>query len=286
LVAKTLRVAIISNLNLPGESSINLEDHLEWIAKAHAKGAQLILFPELSLSGYTFEPIARDTALTLDSRECLSLLEIAVRLNIYIAFGMALRKNENIFISHVLAAPYGLEGHYEKVHLAYSHSEEGTVYSQGSEFRIFNVDGIKVGIMICFDGRFPVSALCLGHLGAEVILHPHANYTGEFGLDPVDWTEKKLAYLSKAAYDNCVYSLMCNSVGSMTSRSGNKYAFCGGALAIGPDGKSVVKSSERKMHSHMLVCDLDIDRVRELRSDKNAYFTMRRPEIYIKALSK
>lgn len=282
---KTLRIALISNKNIPGDPIRNMEDHLEWIKKAHAEGARLILFPELSLSGYSFENSVRDSALTLDSRECRTLVEKATDLNLYVAFGLALFKNSKTYISHVLAGPDGIVGTFEKVHLAYRHNEEGNVYSPGSTFRVFNVDGVKIGIMICFDGRFPASALCLAHLGAEVVLHPHANYTGEFGRDPVDWSEKKLIYLGPAAYDNCIYSLMCNSVGSVTSSSGSKYAFCGGALAIGPDGKPVVKSLKRDQKPHMLLCDLDIAGLRELRSDPLTYFTMRRPEIYIKALS-
>ena len=42
MAAKTLRVAIVSNQNFPGEPARNLEDHLKWIAKAHAQGAHLI----------------------------------------------------------------------------------------------------------------------------------------------------------------------------------------------------------------------------------------------------
>lgn len=82
-------------------------------------------------------------------------------------------------------------GHYEKVHIAYNRMEEGEVYSQGEGFRTLNIC-----VMICFDGRFPASALCLSHMGAEVILHPHANYSHvDFGMDPIDWTEKNLPIL-------------------------------------------------------------------------------------------
>jgi predicted amidohydrolase len=285
LTANTLRVAIISNRNFPGDLVRNLADHLVWMAKAKAEGARLILFPELSLCGYSFEPIVKDSALSLSSRECLAISERAASLNIYVAFGLALATDNKIYISHVLTGPNGIEGHYEKVHLAYSHSEEGLVFSPGSEFRVFNVDGISVGIMICFDGRFPASLLCLSHIGAEIVLHPHANYTGELGRDPVDWSEKKLYYLGPAAYDNCVYSLMGNSIGSVTSQSGKIYEFCGGGMVIGPDGKSVVRSLKRTKRPFMLVCDLDIEWLRKLRSDPLTYFTLRRPKIYIKALS-
>ena len=285
MTAKAVRIAIISNKNFPGYLDRNLSDHLTWIEKASAASARLVLFPELSLCGYTFESIIKDSVLTLTSRECLIISEKAASLNIYVAFGLSLAITNRIYISHVITGPNGIVGHYEKVHIAYIHSEEGDIFSPGSEFRVFNIDGVKIGLMICFDGRFPASLFCLSHLGAEVVLHPHANYTGELGKDPFDWSEKKLWYLGSASYDNCVYMLMCNSIGTVTSRSGNTYEFCGGGLAIGPDGKSIVRSNKGINHPHMLICELDIEKLRNLRSNPSTYFNMRRPNIYIQALS-
>ena len=260
-------------------------DHLQWMEKAKLAGARLVLFPELSLTGYSCESYVPETALRFDSEECGAVVRKANQIDIYCSFGMALNKDGKVFISHVLAGPAGMMGHYEKVHLAFPHRNEGTVYSPGDFFGVFDVDGICVGINICMDGRFPGSSMSLSHLGAEIILHPHGNYSGDLCRNPRDWTRKKHAYLGPRAIDTCTYSLICNSVGRLRSRSGKVFDFCGGALVIAPGGEVAARSSTRLKRAHMVVCDLDIEGLRKRRKERDTFRSMWRPEVYMKALS-
>ena len=71
---------------------------------------------------------------------------------------------------------------------------------------VLDVDGVRVGINICYDGRHPGSSLAAAHLGAEVILHPHGNHAGGLGLNPRDWTNKKRSYLGPRAVDTSTYA--------------------------------------------------------------------------------
>lgn len=280
-----MRVAVVSNSNLPGFPEKNTSNHLQWVEKARQRGARLVLFPELSLTGYTFEKFILYTALDFDSDECKVLVDAASRSDVYIAFGMALRRRGKVFISHVLAGPEGIIGHYEKVHLAYPSFDEGTTYSPGDAFKVLDVEGVNVGINICMDGRFPASSLILSQMGAEIILHPHGNYVGDLGRNPVSWTKRKYLYLGPRAFDTCTYSLICNSVGRLQSRSGAIFNFSGGALVIGPRGEIVAQSTCRRKRSHMVVCDLDIEELRKLRADEHTYRSMWRPDVYLKTFS-
>lgn len=277
-----MRVAVVSNRNRPGFPDDNLRDHLAWIAKAAAAGARLVLFPELSLCGYTTSAFVRDLGLTLTSPPVRAVTSAAREHDLTVAFGMALRQRRRLYISHVLTGPQGLVGHYEKVHLAGPVDGEGRHFTAGEGFRVFDVDGVCVGVQICFDGRHPGSSLALAHLGAEVILHPHGNYVGDLGTDPVSWTGKKRDYLAARAMDTCTYALIGNSVGNVTDSDGVRWRFGGGATVLGPDGRFVARSPSTARRPHMVVADLDIDGLRARR--RNSRFAQRREDAYVAAL--
>lgn len=176
-----MRVAVVSNRNLPGSPDSNLRDHLGWIDRASRQNVRLVLFPELSLPGFSTRPFMRRVSETLQGVHCQALLGEAKARRLYVAFGLALRRGKQLFISHVLAGPRGLVGHYEKVHLAGGAQGEGCVFQPGAQFKVFPVDDAKVGINICYDGRHPGSSLAVAHLGAEIILHPMATPSGSSG---------------------------------------------------------------------------------------------------------
>lgn len=277
-----MRVAVISNRNRPGFADENLADHLNWIGRAAAAGARLVLFPELSLCGYSTQPFMRQMQMGLDDARCRALHDAARTHDLYVAFGMALRQRRKLYISHVVTGPTGLVGHYEKVHLAGPVHGEGKVFSPGSGFRVFPVDDVCVGINICYDGRHPGASLATAHLGAEVILHPHGNFVGGLGNDPREWTAKKRAYLGARAVDTCTYSMICNSVGNVRDRDGTCWRYGGGALVLGPDGDFVARSPDARRRAHMVVTDLDIDALRHRRN--TSAFAERRNDIYVQAL--
>ncbi len=279
-----MRVAVVSNRNAPGDVPRNAADHVAWIRRAAEKGAELVLLPELSLSGYSCKPFMRGLGMTLKSKWPGVVMAAARRHGVFVAFGLPLRSGGRLYISHVLAGPDGLVGHYEKVHLAGRIHGEVTVFTPGRRFRVFQVAGARVGINICADGRHPGSSLCLAHLGAELILHPHGNFVGVLGRNPRDWTSKKRAYLGPRAVDTCTCSLICNSVGSVRDKEGGVVHFSGGALILGPDGRFLARSPMTDRRPHMVLADLDIQRLRDLRAA--SIFAGRRVEAYLDALSR
>ena len=109
-----MRVAVVSNRNRPGYPEMNLKDHLAWIGKAARTDARLILFPELSLSGYTSESFVREMGMTLNSTRCTTLARAARKNDLFVAFGLPLSYRKRLYISHALVGPEGLVGHYEK----------------------------------------------------------------------------------------------------------------------------------------------------------------------------
>ncbi len=279
-----MRVAVVSSRNVPGDLDRNLADHLRWVRRAARRGAGLVLFPELSLSGYSAGAFMRDIALRLSDRRVRRLAAAAKELGLFVAFGLPLRLGRGVYLAHALVGPGGLVGHYEKVHLARPGRGEGLVFSPGRRFRVFDVEGVCVGVNICMDGRFPGSSLCAAHLGAELLLHPHGNVVGRLGVNPRDWTSRKRAYLGPRAVDACVYSLICNSTGDVREPGGRRVRFSGGALVLGPDGRFVARSATAARRPHMIVADLDIARLRRMRAE--GYVLETRPEVYVDALAR
>jgi len=281
-----MRVAVVSNRNVPGRPAGNAADHVAWIAKAARAGAELVLFPELSLSGYSSAPFMRRLGMDLSDRHPARVAAAARRFGLHVAFGLPLRRGRRLYICHALAGPDGWVGHYEKVHLAGGPGPpgEGATFNPGRGFRVFDVRGVTVGINICADGRHPGSSLCLAHLGAEVILHPHGNTVGRLGVNPRHWTDRKRAYLGARAIDTCTYMLICNSVGSPRDRAGRRVDFSGGALILDADGRFVARSTTTARRAHMIVADLDIGALRARRAAST--FAQRRPKVYVAALSR
>jgi predicted amidohydrolase len=279
-----MRVAAVTNRNVPGFPDENLLDHLAWIKKAARENVRLLLFPELSLSGYSHAPFMPGIAMGLENKRIKRIAAAAREHGMFISFGFPLRKGKKIYISQALAGPRGILGHYEKVHLAGERIGEGEIFSPGDTFRVFKVDGVGVGINICFDGRHPAPSACLSHLGAEIILHPHGNGRGRLGVNPADWVAKKRAYLGARAVDTCTYTLICNSIGDVRDKSGAKVSYSGGALILGPEGEFINRSKSTARRPHMVLADLDIEALRKLRSTKGLVQSAR--AAYLKAFSK
>lgn len=104
----------------------------------------------------------------------------------------------NVYNSAYILDRNGQEiGRYRKCHLTYG---EQLKLARGTEFKVFDLDFGKVGIMICFDNYFPESARVLGVLGAELVLYPLYGDT----LNP-QWETK----LRARAMDNCMYIASC-----------------------------------------------------------------------------
>jgi predicted amidohydrolase len=135
-----MRIAVISNRNRPGYLDENLEDHLVWIDRAASAGASMVLFPELSLSGYSYQPFIAEMGIKLDDWRCKEIESKARSEEVNVAYGLPLVSRNKLYISHVLTGPKGLIGHYEKVHLA------GPVYGEGRGFQTWQVvQGIRSG---------------------------------------------------------------------------------------------------------------------------------------------
>lgn len=146
-----LRVAIAQTNPRLGDLSHNLSDHLERIEEATAEGADLIVFPELSLTGYFLKDQVFEVALGTDASELEPLLEASQRASVVAGF-VEHSPEGRLYNSLGLFEDGALRGVHRKVHLvSYGMFDEGRDFAAGESFDAFGSKHAKLGPLLCED---------------------------------------------------------------------------------------------------------------------------------------
>lgn len=136
--------------------------------------ADLIVLPELANSGYLYES---NESIRPSSEPCngsgiflRSLMDIADQTKGIIISGYAERDGNQLFNSAAAVSSDSVIANYRKIHL---YADEKSLFLPGdSGFKVFTWQGIKIGMLICFDWIFPEAARTLALQGAQIIAHP------------------------------------------------------------------------------------------------------------------
>ncbi|WP_158294522.1 carbon-nitrogen hydrolase family protein [Halomonas urmiana] len=176
----------------------------------------LIVLPELAAQEYSDDAFDCLEALDddLGGPVVEAFAELARELGTSIAFGMARRATGCRHISQVLVGPDGrLTGVYDKLHCAqFGASGEAAHFSPGEHLLVTEIAGWRIGVVICYDLRFPALARRLAAEGVELILHPVA-FTRDFSF--ASWH----AFVTTRAMENQLYWLSLNRAGAEWGRS-------------------------------------------------------------------
>ena len=219
----------------------NLERAIEILRNI---SADIAVFPELFLSGYTFvdEAQARTCAFPFEDGPQLSpLLRISREKSMAICGGYAEIDGRDRYNSAFFIADGRLVSNYRKVHLF---NREKLYFKPGDKgFEVFEYQGTTMGMMICFDWLFPEAARSLALKGAQVILHP-ANLV--------------LPYCQQAmfarALENRTFIVTVNRVGTETAGEESN-TFTGQSQIVSPKGEYLVQLN--KDQEQVEVMDID-----------------------------
>jgi predicted amidohydrolase len=206
--------------------------NLEMIGRLlQGRSADLVVLPELCTSGYTFADRAELRALAEEVPSgpgVRELIRLSAASGMTICAGLAERSGKRLFNSAVLVGPNGLVGLYRKIHLF---DRENTLFDPGDlGFPIFECAGIRVGMMICFDWRYPESARTLALKGADLIAHP-ANLVMPHCQDA----------MRIRCLENHVLAATANRIGT-ENRAGFAYSFTGRSQITGFFGEPLVRA--------------------------------------------
>jgi predicted amidohydrolase len=218
--------------------------------------ADLIVFPELFLSGYTLSDID-ELAVHLDGPELKMVADMARESSTALIFGAPERVSGGITNSAFCVDEQGtIAAVYRKAQL-YG-GEESEAFIAGNELLIVELCGLKMGLMICFDIEFPEVARSLARAGAEMLVTISANME-PFGNDHA-------VFISARALENGLPHVYVNQVGPV-----EKLTFVGGSTVVSPDGEiyAQASSSEEEILSVRLLLvksNLREDYLSQLRS--------------------
>ena len=266
---KDIRIAAVIFNSGINQVNHNLDRMLPWIQKAKKKGANLICFPELNVTGYSTKPEIRDCAESIPGPISECIRQMADENQIVILAGMV-EKDENgrLFASHMVVTPEAISGVYRKIHIA---PPERDIFSPGDSIPLFEVDGVKLGIQLCYDAHFPELSTRMAVEGADIIFMPHASPRGT----PIEKFNSWMRHLTARAYDNSVFIVACNQGGE----NQNGLDFPGLAMVVGPSGKILEKNTTGC--ESMLMADLKSNDLAAVRGHRMRYFLPnRRPNLY------
>jgi deaminated glutathione amidase len=172
-----MRVAMCQVVSGPDPKE-NLELVADGVRSAAESGAVLAVFPEATMAcfGVKLGPLAEP----LDGPWATEVRKLADEAGIAVVAGMFVPASDGRVHNTLLVTGRGLDTHYDKIHLfdAFGFAESNTV-APGSAPLVVSVDGVGVGLTVCYDIRFPGLYTTLADRGASVILTPASWGAGE-----------------------------------------------------------------------------------------------------------
>ena len=255
----TLRIGLAQIDPQLGEVEANLEKHLVWIERARGEGVELLLFPELSLSGYRLLHLTPRVAIQPRSSPVLARLAAAAPEMSVVVGGVEEDDRGCLFNSAFLLSAGVLAHTHRKLYLpTYGIFQEGRFFSQGDRLGLPRVGGHPFGILICEDFWHSDPAERLARAGAKLIALVSAS-PGRIGPDEMPPSQESWESLTRAsALLNTCWILYCGRVGW---EEGTFYT--GGSHVVRPGGELMVRAPY--LDEHLLVADLDLREVDRLR---------------------
>jgi predicted amidohydrolase len=245
-----------------GEVKANLEKHLALADEAHAAGADLVIFPELSLTGYVLQDLASAVA----CRPCADdpifhpLLEASHHLDLLVGFVDEDRRHR-FFISAAYLSQGEVVHVHHKVYLpTYGLFDEGRFFAWGDAVRAFDTRFGRVGVLICEDFWHASPPYLLWLDGADLFLFtsasPGRGLRNEPQLESARWVE----------HINRAYASLFTSFVAHVNRVGYEDGlnFWGGSTVFDPDGELLVKAPYHQ--EALTLAELDLNQLHRTRA--------------------
>jgi len=247
----TIRVAAVQMEPMLGQVGRNLRRIIAGLEHAANEGAKLTVFPECALSGYGFE--SREDgyahAVEVEGPEVAAIAEVAGATGCGCVFGLLEKDGRKLYNACAVVGPRGVVGTYRKIHLPYlgidAHVDPGD-----RPLAVHEVNGLRLGVQICYDGSFPEASRVLALLGADLIALP------------TNWpTFSECAaehMIPTRAMENTVYVMAVNRVGVESG-----FRFIGASSIADPHGKIMAKADDSSETT--LFAEIDPEKARTKR---------------------
>ncbi len=263
-----MKVAIYQGQGRKTRVDENLEIIHNSASSASEQGAKLIIFPELFLTGYNIGDAVIDLAEPSDGQAAQRASNIAREANIALLYGYPERSGKSVYIAAILIDRNGQTlANYRKTHLYGSY--ENRSFEPGDSLVVAELEGLKIGILICYDIEFPEAVRALVFADADFIAVPTAL------MKP--YCRIAETVVPTRAYESQVFVAYVNRCGS----EGN-LTYCGRSCIVGPDGEDVVRAGSAE---GIFIADVDSTAIAASRRD-NPILTDLRAELYTSRVRK
>ncbi len=245
-----------------GDVPTNLEKHLEFIRQAKAAGADLLVFPELSLTGYCLQDLVPTVAHrpTEDDQVFKPLLEASQWIDLLVGYVDEDQRHRFYISAAYLSAGQVVHVHHKVYLPTYGLFDEGRFFALGSEIRAFDTRFGRAGILICEDFWHASPPYLLWLDGADLMLFTSASPGRGLGrqpaLDAARWVEDI----------NRAYAGLFTSFVVHANRAGfeDGLNFWGGSTVYNPNGSLVAKCPYHE--EKLLITEIDMDQLHRTRA--------------------
>ena len=294
---RTIRMAAAQFEHRDGDRAYNLGRIDALTAVAAGRGAEAVCFHECSVTGYTIlQTLDRPTLLDWaepvpEGPSTRDLIAIAAEHGVVVMAGLVERDGDRLYNTYVAVDRSGMRARHRKLHpFINPHLTPGEGYT------VFDLGGVHVGILTCYDNNLPENARATALLGAEVIVAPHvtgctpSSMPGRGFVDRALWDARHddpgplreefrglkgrgwlLRWLPARAWENGVAYVFSNPIGvdADTIKPGL-------AMILDPHGEILAESAT--LGDDVVVADLRADAFDA--ASGRRYLGARRPELY------
>jgi predicted amidohydrolase len=247
----TVRIAVAQCAPALGAFQRNVAMHREIVEKARAAGAALVVFPELSLTGYYLKDLANDLALATDDARLGPIAKASERIDVLAGF---VERTPDARVH--IASGYWSKGRLAHVHRkaylpTYGIFDDGRYFARGERFDTFASAVGPAGIAICEDMWHMSTPYLYAIRGAQVVFYPSAS-PGRGVAEGGDLGTAESCRLMDKFYAQYLTMYVV-----FASRVGNEdgVAFWGGSEVVAPDGTVVARAPE--FDEHLLMAEID-----------------------------
>jgi predicted amidohydrolase len=299
---KDLKIATAQFENRSGDKEYNLNVIADITKKAAQEGAQVVAFHECSVTGYSFaRHLSKEQMLELaefvpDGPSIKRLQAIAAENNVTVLAGLFEKDKDNkLHKPYVAVDKSGVIAKHRKIHPFINSN-----LTPGEGYTVFDLQGWKCGILICYDNNVIENVRATALLGADIIFMPHVTMCtpstrpGAGFVDPILWRDRHkdptslraefdglkgrawlMKWLPARAYDNGVYAIFSNPIGMDDDQLKN-----GCSMILDPFGDVIAEC--RKLDNDFVIATITAEKLKQ--SGGYRYRKARRPDLYGKIL--
>lgn len=260
-----MKVAYLQTSPVFGKVEKNLQSITQALVGVRA---DLIVLPELCSTGYAFTSPDEvfELAETVRGQTAHCFQQLSKETGAAIIGGFVEKEGNRVFNSALIVNDGQVIDTYRKIHLF--NKEKEWFVPGDTELQVHELNGARVGVMICFDWIFPEVARSLSLKGAHVLAHP---------------SNLVLPFCQKAmvtrSIENRVFSITANRIGK-EERGEDSFLFTGGSQIIDPTGNTVAQSGTDSVD--LQIVEVDISKADDKKLNPyNDVIDDRRAEFYV-----